>query len=158
MLVQGCHLLACGESVFDFSPGPGYLHQLGQSDRTRCVSPVEGVLAVGDPAADQQPVRPGARGDGRVGHVDQGPVIPTRAGLRLLQDLRPSPFDQPCQLRLPTVTATQDNEGPENFGAITKYHHKAGNLMMHHTSRLHAQKLVILWLLIAIEARQMGVL
>ena len=82
----------------------------------------------------------------------------TADGLRLLQDLRRSPLDQPCQLRLPTVTATQDNDGPENVGAITKDHHKAGNLMMHHTSRLDAQKLVILWWLIAIEARQMGVL
>jgi len=31
---------------------------------------VEGVLAVADPAADQQPVRAVAGGDGRVGGVD----------------------------------------------------------------------------------------
>ena len=42
----------------------------------------------------------------------------TADGLRLLQDLRRSLLDPPRQLRPRTVTATQDDDRPENVSAI----------------------------------------
>jgi putative transposase len=42
----------------------------------------------------------------------------TAEGLRLLQDLRRSLLDPPRQLRTRTVTATGDDECPENVSAI----------------------------------------
>ena len=41
----------------------------------------------------------------------------TSDGLRLLQDLRRSLLDPPRQLRPRTVTATQDDDRPENVSA-----------------------------------------
>jgi site-specific DNA recombinase len=54
----------------DLPPRSGYPHQLGQGHRAGGVGAVEGVLAVADPAADQQPVRAGALADRGVGSVD----------------------------------------------------------------------------------------
>ena len=57
---------------------------------------VEGVLAVADPAADQQPVRAVAVGDGGVGGLDQGPVIPAGAlGAGAGGEPLPGPGGQP---------------------------------------------------------------
>ena len=70
VLVQGGQFLAGGEPVLDLPPGPGYPHEQGQWHRVRGVGPVEGVLAVADPAADQQPVRPVAFSRGQVGDLD----------------------------------------------------------------------------------------
>ena len=76
MLVQRGEFLVGGEPVLDFPPGPRDLHKQGQWHRAGSVGAVEGVLAVADPAADQQPVPAVAVGDGRFGDLDQGPVIP----------------------------------------------------------------------------------
>ena len=70
VLVQGGELLAASEPVLDLPPRSGYAHQLGQWHRAGRAGAVEGVLAVADPAADQQPVRPVALGDRRVGGLD----------------------------------------------------------------------------------------
>ncbi len=57
---------------------------------------IEGVLAVADPAADQQPVRPAALGHRWVGDLDQGPVIPAGAfGAGPGRDPLPGPGGQP---------------------------------------------------------------
>ena len=79
VLVQGGQFLSGGEPVLDFPPRPGYPHQPGQRHRAGGMGAVEGVLAVADPAADQQPVRPLAFGRDGVGDLDQGPVIPAGA-------------------------------------------------------------------------------
>jgi len=42
----------------------------------------------------------------------------TSDGLRLLQDLRRSLLDPPRQLRPRTVTATQDDNRPENVSTV----------------------------------------
>jgi site-specific DNA recombinase len=63
----------------DSPAGPGYAHQPGHGHRAGGMGAVEGILAVADPAADQQPVWPVAVGHGGVGGLDQGPVIPAGA-------------------------------------------------------------------------------
>jgi len=78
VLVQGGEFLAASEPVLDLSiatlrPGP-----TGPTAPGEGVGAVEGVLAVDDPAADQQPVRAAAFGDRGVGGVE-GPVIPAVA-------------------------------------------------------------------------------
>ena len=70
VLVQGGQFLAGSEPVLDLPPGAGDPHQLGQWHRAGGMGAVEGVLAVADAAADQQPVRPVAFGDGWVGDLD----------------------------------------------------------------------------------------
>jgi hypothetical protein len=62
-----------------FPAGSGDLHQLGQRRWAGGVGAVEGVFAVAEAAADQQPARAVAGGQRRVGGLDQGPVIPAGA-------------------------------------------------------------------------------
>jgi hypothetical protein len=70
VLVQGGELFSACEPVLDFPPGPGYAYELGQGHRVKGMGAVEGILAVADPAADQQPVRAVAFGYCRVGGID----------------------------------------------------------------------------------------
>src|SRR4051794_33010872 len=90
VLVHGGEFFAAGEGLLDLPADAGDTDQLGEGDRPRCVGAVERVLAVADPAPDQQPVGAGsngaagvaagvAAGQGGVGDLDQGPVIPAGA-------------------------------------------------------------------------------
>ena len=92
MLVQAGQFLAGGEPVLDSPSGSGHPHQLGQWHRAGGVGPVEGILAVADPAANEQPVQAAAGGHRLLGDLDQRPVIPAGA-------LGARPAESRCQAR-----------------------------------------------------------